>query len=400
MPRVLGKGGPPAPNPFQYGRELAPDELVDRRDELAVVHRTMETNGKLFLIGRRRFGKTSLLAAAASTANRDGLATVVREDAERHLDAAALGQALLTEAARRLLGPAERAARKLREVAVHLRPELTIQPDSNTFSVAIGRTAPGGALQTLVEVLDAIDRMGEQATHPVSVIIDEFQHLVVRDGVDGERQLRATVQRHRHVGYIFAGSAVRLLADMTGQHGRPFYRLGSTLTLGRLPRGEFAAFLEAGFARQGWGVEPGAVEAMLDAGEEVPYSVQRIAHEAWELVRVAQGEVALTREIASMAQAKVLRQEGPLYAQLWNGLTAQQQRALAAVVREHGMLLYSKQVARHSGLSTATMQRAIAALAGPSRGLVIEESDPESGSTRHVLEDPMFAAWIAATGRE
>jgi hypothetical protein len=41
-------------NPFEYGRELGPGELVDREAELAEVRATLLEGGKLFLIGPRR----------------------------------------------------------------------------------------------------------------------------------------------------------------------------------------------------------------------------------------------------------------------------------------------------------------------------------------------------------
>ena len=38
-------------NPFQYGRELAPADLVDRQEEIATCVRTVQNRERLFLIG-------------------------------------------------------------------------------------------------------------------------------------------------------------------------------------------------------------------------------------------------------------------------------------------------------------------------------------------------------------
>ncbi len=48
-------------NPFEFGRELGTQELVDRHDEIAEVVQAIDQGAKLFLIGPRRFGKTSIL---------------------------------------------------------------------------------------------------------------------------------------------------------------------------------------------------------------------------------------------------------------------------------------------------------------------------------------------------
>ena len=45
------------PNPFVFGRILAAGELVDRAAELATLERNLAREGRLFLIGPRRFNR-------------------------------------------------------------------------------------------------------------------------------------------------------------------------------------------------------------------------------------------------------------------------------------------------------------------------------------------------------
>ena len=68
-------------NPFQFGRQLGPGELVDRESEVAAVKRALLERGKLFVIGPRRFGKTSIINVAESQAAGEG-GVVLRFDAE------------------------------------------------------------------------------------------------------------------------------------------------------------------------------------------------------------------------------------------------------------------------------------------------------------------------------
>ena len=56
-------------NPFEFGRELSESELVDREQELDLVERAIVNRGKFFLMGPRRFGKTSILSAVVSYAS-------------------------------------------------------------------------------------------------------------------------------------------------------------------------------------------------------------------------------------------------------------------------------------------------------------------------------------------
>src|SRR5687767_12368028 len=102
-------------NPFEFGRELNESELVDRERELELVERTVVNRGRLFLMGPRRFGKTSILNVVAKRVSTRG-GVVLRYDAEAYESTALLAQSLLTGAARKLAGPLERVGDTVRRV--------------------------------------------------------------------------------------------------------------------------------------------------------------------------------------------------------------------------------------------------------------------------------------------
>src|ERR1700690_2540927 len=85
-------------NPFQYGAELKPGQIVNRKQELRDVQRAILEHGRLFLLGPRRFGKTAILRAATAAAERDG-AIVIRLDAEAYPGVDGLVRAIVTESA-------------------------------------------------------------------------------------------------------------------------------------------------------------------------------------------------------------------------------------------------------------------------------------------------------------
>ena len=377
-------------NPFEYGRELGASELVDRRDELVTIRRAMGNGGKLFLIGPRRYGKTSLLAAAEAHAEAEGM-VVLRFDAERFPTLDLLAQALLTAASRRLSPTVEKAGEMLRRFASALLPTMSYSVEKGQLSVSLGvRGTPASKpLPILIDVLDVIEKMAEEAQQGVTVILDEFQAIVQDEGHRTEKQIRATVQKHKHVSYVFAGSATRLLADMTGNANRPFYRLGSRLFLKAIPRDEFAAFLSAGFTNAGFTCPDDAIDRILDAAEEVPYSVQRLAHECWEQTRVSD-DATITKARVDATLERVAQQEDPGYTQLWTSLSGAQKKVLIAVVEEAGVNLMSLAVASRMNIPTSTIKSALEAL--ETRGLVRQDED--RGAVHYRLQDPLFGRWM------
>ena len=100
------------------------------------------------------------------------------------------------------------------------------------------------------EVFALPARLADARSRKVVVALDEFQAIAGFDGGSVEHALRAAVQHQREVGYVFAGSEPSLMERMLGPK-RPFYKAGPVMRLEKIPADEFAAFIDARFARVG-----------------------------------------------------------------------------------------------------------------------------------------------------
>jgi hypothetical protein len=96
------------------------------------------------------------------------------------------------------------------------------------YCVAVGVEAGArlGAVPLFTDVLNGIERLAADDGRPALVIVDEFQQVVTEAGQKAERQIRAAVQRHRAVGYVFAGSSSRMMTEMVATSNRAFWQLG------------------------------------------------------------------------------------------------------------------------------------------------------------------------------
>lgn len=395
-------------NPFEFGRELNADELVDREEEVATTVSAMTGGGKLFLIGPRRYGKTSILKAAGDIAARKRGAVVLRYNAEGFPTLDLLVGRLVTDAARALQGGLEKTAARVKDYFSRLRPEFSVNATQTEWTVKVGAGLLTGNTQQVPLLLDALDGLERLATEeagerPVSLTLDEFQTVVEKGGTATEGQIRAAIQQHRHVGYVFAGSDTRLLTAMVTDHSRPFYRLGMNLFVGPVPRDAFRRFLSDKFAQGGFGItgrdprsgEPAPespLDLILDLAEEVPYNVQALAHTCWNLLAGAQdseGRV-LSPELVRGALERIVRQNGPFYTQQWVQLTAIQKKTLLAVVEEGGKLLQSQEVTRRIGTTPASVRKALLKLMDSN----ILREEATAGDNRYRFEDPFFSHWM------
>jgi len=385
-------------NPFEFGRELGVNEIVDRDAEIAQVVETIENAGKLFLIGPRRYGKTSILKAAEDKLESHG-AVVLRHDAESYPSLDLLVNALVVDAARQLKGSVERIGEQIRRFFSSLRPELNFSVTERQWTAKMGISVselPERQVTLLLQALDGIEELAkaQPRQRPVGLIIDEFQKIIEIGGTAAEANIRAAIQRHRRVGYVFAGSKTRLLAAMTTDAARPFYRLGASRFIGAVPRDDFSRFLRKKFTGGGFRVDAsGAIDLILNVAEEVPYNVQMLAHACWENLRGEQRSDAriLNEATVQGALEQLVRQSDPFYTQVWNGLTAIQQKTLIVVIAESGVNLQSMKVVRAIGKGPSTVRKSVSALM--ERGILREEE--RSGGIRIRFEDPFFAKWIA-----
>jgi AAA+ ATPase superfamily predicted ATPase len=389
-------------NPFEFGRELGADELVNRKEEIAEVVRVIKGGEKLFVIGPRRYGKTSILKAADDRATRSG-ALVLRYNAESYTTIDQLVSVIVADAARAMRGGVERAGEQIKKFFSKLRPELGFNVTESSWKVTLGAAsaAPkdkGADVSLLVDALDGLEKLAidQPEERAIGLIIDEFQWLIELGGRDTERQIRSAIQRHKRTGYVFAGSKTRMLTEMTTSAARPFYRLGSLRFVGPVPREEFIQFLLEKFATGGFKVEGatgggGAVSLILDLAEEVPYNVQLLAHTCWEqLSGAAPAEQTLTEQVVRSSLELIARRYDAFYTQLWKDLTAIQRQTLIAVIHEGGKGMQSMKAVRRVGKGASTIAKSL--------GLLIEREilreEESAGDIRFRFEDPFFAVWI------
>jgi hypothetical protein len=243
-------------NPFVYGEVVPAAAFVDRVAELDRLVADLAASQKVFLISPRRYGKSSLIRHALAAMARRGALTV-----EVTVSSFSSYVAFLEGYARALVAAEtrwDRARSWLREAVrsaqaeVRYTPDPTLQtPGSGSMSVSFPGVRSEREISRLAQEVFALPaRLAAARKRKVTVALDEFQAVGQFDGGSVEHAMRAAVQHQRDVGYVFAGSEPTLMERMLGPK-RPFYKAGPVMRLDKIPADEFAAFIEARFARSG-----------------------------------------------------------------------------------------------------------------------------------------------------
>jgi hypothetical protein len=375
-------------NPFVYGEIVPGQAFVDREVELDRLVTDLGGGQKVFLISPRRYGKSSLVRQALEALSRQNALT-----AEVTVSSYSSYLSFLEGYAGALAALESRWERTKSWFGAAIRstrPELRYEPKDTglgRFSVAFPLVRTERDVTRLAnEVFALPGQLAESRKRNVVVALDEFQAVAGFDGGSVEHALRAAAQQQRRVGYVFAGSEPSLMEQMIGPR-RPFYKAGPVMRLEKIPADVFAEFIDRRFARTGIKPEDGLGAAIVDLAGNLPYDVQRLAHETWDDVKAAGGRRAALDHLHATL-TRLLAEQQTVFEALWQRLTLVQRAVLRAVVLQNGRELLSADTrARHRlGVASST-QAALVALA--KQDLVMKER------ARYVVVDSLFREWVA-----
>ena len=375
-------------NPFVYGEVVPASAFVDREEELARLTADLRNGQKVFLISPRRFGKSSLVRQALRSAQRGGALTV-----EVTVSSYSSYVAFLEGYARALVGVEarlDRARSWLRDLLSDVRPEVRLEPDAggrSQLAVSFPSVRSDKDISRLAQEVFALPgRITESRKRRMTIALDEFQAIGSFNGGSVEHALRAAVQHQRDVGYVFSGSEPALMERMLGR-SRPFYKAGPVMRLQRIPADRFEGFIEDRFRATGMKAAPGLAGAIVDLAGNLPYDVQRLAHEVWDDVRAA-GRRAVDADDLHATLKRLLGEHETLFEGTWQRLTLAQRGALRAAVLEDGRELLAADVrARYRLSGASTVQASLTAL--------VREDVLAREGTRYTIVDSLFREWVA-----
>jgi hypothetical protein len=378
-------------NPFVYGEVVPAGAFVNRITELDRLVADLAAGQKVFLISPRRYGKSSLIRRALYAMTRQGALTV-----EVTVSSFSSYVSFLEGYARGVLAAEtrwDRARSWLREMIRSTRPEVRYEVDASspgsagTLAVAFPSVRSDRDVSQLAqEVFELPARLAEARRRKVVVALDEFQAIGGFNGGSVEHAMRAAVQHQRQVGYVFAGSEPSLMERMLTPR-RPFYKAGPVMRLDKIPADEFAAFVDSRFRRTGIKADAGLGAAIVELAGNLPYDVQRLAHEMWDDIRAA-GKRKATLDDLHESLRRLLAEHQMMFESLWQRLTLPQRAALRAVVLEEGRELLSADTrTRHRLGGASTVQAGL--------GSLMRDDVIARDSGRYVVVDSLLREWVA-----
>lgn len=381
--------------PFPFETPIAPDALIDRREELRRLGEAAAERVHVRLAGPRRFGKTSLLLAHAAGLSGAGWRTV-------HVDM--YGVTSLAELCVRIASSYARVGDgRLRAHLDSLGSRLGLSLTPAGPGITLGprrREVASEATQTAAaELLDLPLTLFERDRRPTLVVLDEFQDILsAGPSLDG--LLRSHVQYHGDAAvYVYAGSQPSMMRKLFSDRERPLYGQAEPIDLGPLPVDEVMVELTERFAELDEDPD-GALGPLVATASGHPQRTMLLAHLLHrELSARAAGTTTLPEggDVGGIALAdavvrRALATTNEAHQAVWDQLSSGKKAVLAALA--DGDSPTGTTTARRLETSRATLQSALRDLAREGQHV---NREGDTGPWRFV--DPLLALWVRARGR-
>jgi hypothetical protein len=374
----------PVTNPFRFGSLALDEAFADREAEIGELADDVRNGQDVVVFAPRRYGKSSLLWAAARSLSADSV-LVAQVDLMTTPTKERLAAALAASVYEQIASPLERVREKALAPfrGLSVRPTITIDPEDGSLSFSFGVAPRQPDIDaTLERLLELPAELGAARGRRTALVIDEFQEIV---DIDPQlpKLMRAVFQRQPEVSHVYLGSKRHVMERIFSDANEPFWRSAKPVELGPIDSAPFASFIERRFRESGREAAPEAVEALLRLTGGHPYATQELCYFLWQ--QTPEGEVASAERLARALEA-VLRSENAHFSLLWEDASGVQKLVLQALAREPGRPFTAAYRDRHDLPPSTNVQKALRAL---------EKREVVVGSAgEYRIAEPFLAEWL------
>lgn len=356
-------------NPFKFGSVVDDPHFTDRLAEQVEIKMVLSSANHLIVISPRRYGKTSLIKKVVSSLDRP----LVFLDLQLVTDINDFASQILKRVYR--IYPFERLRGFLKTFRVN--PSIILNPQTNEVEVSF--LSNSNQVLLLEDVFNLLDRLGTQDKRPI-VVLDEFQELLRLD-THVDRQLRAIIQHHKNINYVFMGSIESMMRQIFEDKKSPFYHFGQILPLNKIPYQDFSTFIESGFKDKTRNLSS-VSKAILDITHCHPYYTQQLAYTLWNKWDDEQSISDLVNE----AVGYLVQIQDNNYQRIWQNQNQTDKKILIQIAQEQEQLLSQSSIQQMGFNSTSTLYSGLKRLI--QQGFVLKTQN------YYELDDPFFKQWI------
>ena len=367
-------------NPFIYGEPVFGGNFCNRKEEIKKLKNDILSCQKIFLISSRRMGKTSLIKTAIDQISAKEIISISMdlEEFSSYREFLNTYLSLLVEKST----PENKILGFLRQVLSGLRINFKIDEIGKPV-ISLDYNQPINA-ELDSKIFNLPEIIASKQNKKLVVVFDEFQEILKLNRKNIEGKLRAHIQHHRNVAYVFAGSKRHLLDEMINSKDKPFYRIGPVMYLEKINEDIFLKFAKDKLKASGIKISDKALQRVIKLAENIPYYTQLLLHELWDS-KIDKGLIS-EKDVQS-----VLSQVVHLYSQNfhleWSRMILSKRQLLKAISIYGGKQILSGDYLKKNNLGLpSSVRRTLLSL--------VEDGYIDKENGEYFFADILFREWI------
>ncbi len=370
-------------NPFNYGTTVSGKSFANRKQEFKEIIADIKSGQNLFIYSPRRYGKTSLIKIILKKLKKEGFASIYLDfyqiySKERFINL--YSRAIANETSSKLEKIIDFFKRNVKNVIPKIgidesgKPILELEYSSQKRNISL----------LLEDVYNLPQKLAVEKKRKVVVVFDEFQEIMNLNGEQFEKELRANIQHHEKISYVFMGSKTHILLNMFNDKNRAFYKIGKMFYLNKLSQNDLVNFILKRFREGSYTVNLEIAEDICSFTKNHSYYTQMLCHEIWE---ICSDSKKVEQKHLDIAGDRIIENQSELYLRIWDNLSIHQKKLLVSLINSGGESILSKEYREINKLSGAsTVNKSIQALIG--KDIV------EKNKGIYEVPDLFFARWL------
>ncbi|KLU61793.1 archaeal ATPase [Peptococcaceae bacterium CEB3] len=263
---------------FPFGMPVPKEEIIDREDFLMSVKNRLLMGQNLVLAGPRRIGKTSLALELLRQLKDEGYYTVFVD--MFRLSGKNMFSKVLVDAC---LGNRTKITNTLEQVKQNFLHSSKLSLKLKGLELSLTRSNKTVSDDELFDyALNLTEKLAQADKKKLIVVFDEFQEIERIAGENSLKVIRAHIQLHTHVNYLFMGSQTSMMKTIFSNQNQAFYRFAISLPVPPIPPEAMAQYITKKFTEQDIEILPEAIRMILDITGGHPQDTMLVCSESYQ----------------------------------------------------------------------------------------------------------------------
>lgn len=369
-------------NPFIFGKIVTGKNFINRKKERAEIAIEIENSMNIILYAPRRFGKTSLIMQVYDDLkkkhkNFSGLIIDFYQVSSKEKFLSLMAN----EYANKSGFAFEKLLKILKNSLSGISPGISFDEFGNP-KVEI-KLKPSEANKTVEEILQLPKKLADSG-NLVSVFFDEFQEIKKLNGNNFQKELRAIIQHHDNVSYIFSGSKFHLFNNIFAHVNSPLYNIGKTKKLDIIREEDYKQKIFYHLNKVNSKINIKVISEIYQIAGGIPYYVQMLSHEIYNLLLLNKDYDL--QNLIEQAVENIITNKNDEFLMIYENLSASAKTVLEIILKFGGEKIFSKEVSAEYQLPVSTIQRALK--------ILLEKTVINRETNRYYFQDVFFKKWL------